>query len=296
MKEKTRLKLAARGMGPLVRPGRPGRGRRGVLAPDRGATVSGAVGDASSGPQPAVCEVRGYGEVLEPPAESVRQRVRLRPVVREALDIEAGRLGMTREALCRIVLEEIARKAVEQPVVAVVDAEDAPVAAAPDVEDAPAIPAGYVGGVGEEEDDAPSAGAGPVQARDVTRPEAAARPGPNAVSPAGRALLRVRRRSAGDGVPVRVVRWGRRRPRFGRRGSLGGAWGAALAFALLAALSIGALAVSWRYEVTGTAADGVYVVDRWRGVVWICGVAARGRPTVCFGQPLVGRELARVVP
>ena len=281
MKEKTRLKLAARGMGPLVRPGRPGRGRRGVLAPDRGAGVSdGAGGRTLHEAEPVVREVGPLGECMEPPAGSVRQRVRLRPVVQEGLDVEAERLGMTREGLCRFVLEEVARKAVRDPL-----------PAADDVEDAPAIPAAYVGDIGGEVDEASPAGADPAGGDGAA--EVAGDPDPAPDPPVERALLPVGSRTAGDDVPVRPARCGvRRLGGFGWSARVGGAWAASLAFALLGVLSIYAAAASSRYEVAGTAGEGVYVVDRWRGAVWHCGVAARGRPPACepavFRRPSVG--------
>ena len=287
MKEKTRLKLAARGMGPLVRPGRPGRGRRGVLAPERVMEVSdGAAGRAAPEAQPAVSEVPGYGEVLVPPAGSVRQRVRLRPVVREALDAEAERLGMTREGLCRFVLEEIARKAAENTVIAVADAEDER-----------SIFAGYVGGAGAEaEEELPPAG-DPVEPEGDGGADAAAGPVPDPDPRSERALLPPGRRSIGDVPPVRTprrVRWVRC---LCGRGRAHGGRAAALALALLAVLAAAAVLVSWRYEVVGTVGDGVYVVDRWRGAVWRCGEAGGGRPPACaqavFREPSPGGEAAR---
>ena len=285
MKAKTRLKLAARGLGPLVRPGRPGRGRRGALAPERGAEASdAAAGTVAGEAQPVVRDGGPLGEFLEPPAGSVRQRVRLRPAVREALDIEAERVGMTREALCRVVLEEIARKAVADSGADPADPEDVSV-----------IPAGYVGGAGDEEDDAPSAGADPAEAGDAPGPGVAGELAADEGSPA-RALLRVRRRRVGDAVPVRPVRGVRRLGRFTGRHRLRGAWVAVLAFVLGAVLSIGAAAASWRYEALDSAGDGFYVLDHWRGAVWRCGVDARGRPPACaqavFRQPSVGGEVA----
>ncbi len=287
MKEKTRLKLAARGMGPLVRPGRPGRGRRGVLAPERVKEVSdGAAGRAAVEAQPAVSQVPGYGEVLVPPAGSVRQRVRLRPVVREALDAEAERLGMTREGLCRFVLEEIARKAAEKSVAAVADAEDAG-----------SIFAGYVGGAGAEAEDALSPAGDPVEPGGDGGADAAAGPVPDPDPRSERALLPPGRRLIGD-VPavrsLRRVRWVRR---LRGRGRAHGGRAAALALALLAVLAAAAVLVSWRYEVAGTVGDGVYVVDRWRGAVWRCGEAGGGRPPACaravFREPSPGGEAAR---
>ena len=286
MKAKTRLKLAARGMGPLVRPERPGRGRRGALAPERGAEASDAVtGIVAGEAQPAVRDGGPLGEFLEPPAGSVRQRVRLRPVVRDGLDIEAGRLGMTREGLCRFVLEEVARKAVEDPAVA-------------GAEDTPPIPGGYVGGAEEEEEEALAAAPDPVEPGGDGGAEAAAGPIPDADPLPARALLRVGRRSAGDAAPVRRLRGVRRLGRFSRRARVHGVWAAVLAFGLLAVLSAAAVAVSWRYEVAGTGGDGVYVVDRWRGAVWRCGAAGRGRPPACaqavFRQPAGGGEVAQL--
>ena len=286
MKVKTRLTLAARGMGPLVRPGRPGRGRRGELAPERGAEASDAVtGIVAGEAQPAVRDGGPLGEFLEPPAGSVRQRVRLRPVVRDGLDIEAGRLGMTREGLCRFVLEEVARKAVEDPAVA-------------GAEDTPPIPAGYVGGAEEEEEEALAAAPDPVKPGGDGGAEAVAGPIPYADPLPARALLRVGRRSAGDAAPVRRLRGVRRLGRFSRRARVHGVWAAVLAFGLLAVLSAAAVAVSWRYEVAGTGGDGVYVVDRWRGAVWRCGAAGRGRPPACaqagFRQPAGGGEVAQL--
>ena len=286
MKAKTRLKLAARGLGPLVRPGWPGGGRRGALAPERGARVSDAGGgSAAEGAQPAVREMRGYGEVLDPPAGFVRERVRLRPAVREGLDIEAGRLGMTREGLCRFVLEEVARKAVEGTGPAAADAEDAS-----------SIPAGYVGGTGEEAEEALAAVPGPVEPGGDGGAEAAGGPVPDPGLLPARGLLRVGRRSAGDRAPVRRLRGVRRLGRFTGRHRLHGAWVAVLAFVLGAVLSIGAAAASWRYEALDSAGDGFYVLDHWRGAVWRCGAGARGRPPACaqavFRQPSVGGGVA----
>ncbi len=286
MKEKTRLKLAARGMGPLVRPGRPGRGRRGVLAPERVVEVSdGVAGGVAVEAQPAVSEVPGYGEVLGPPVGSVRQRVRLRPAVREALDVEAEGLGMTREGLCRFVLEEVARKAAENPVAAVADAEDER-----------SIFAGYVGGTGAEaEEELPPAG-------DSVEPEdggadAAAGPVPDLDPRSERALLPPGRRLIGDAPPVRTPRRVRRVRRLRGRGRAHGGRAAAVAVALLAVLAAAAVLVSWRYEVAGTVGDGVYVVDRWRGAVWRCGEAGPGRPLACaeavFRESSPGGEAAR---
>jgi hypothetical protein len=259
--------------------------------------------DVAGEAPPAMREVSGYGDVLEPPAGSVRERVRLRPAVREALDIEAGRLGMTREALCRIVLEEIARKAANGPLAADGDAPaEVSVAAGVrlDAEDAPEIPAGYVGGAGDGMDGPLSVGAGPADAREDAGGEVVPEPRPAPARPGGRDLSRVRGRSAPEGAVVRVVRGVRRLSRLGSRRRSdrpGGAWGAVAAVALLVALAIGALAVSWRYEVVGAGTDGVYVVDRWRGVVWTCG-ASGGRSPACtravLGQSMVGGELAHV--
>ena len=291
MKEKTRLKLAARGMGPLVRAGRPGRGRRGVLAPERVVEVSdGAARRAAPEAQPAVSEVPGYGEVLVPPAGSVRQRVRLRPVVREALDAEAERLGMTREGLCRFVLEEIARKAVEDP-------GAAGVAAVADAEDARSIPAGYVGGAGAEAEEALPPAGDPVEPGGDGGADAAAGPVPDPDPPSERVLLPPGRRSIGDVPPVHTPRRVRRVRRLRGSGRVHGGRAAALALALLAVLAAAAVLVSWRYEVAGTVGDGVYVVDRWRGAVWRCGEAGGGRPPACaqavFREPSPGGEAAR---
>lgn len=287
MKEKTRLKLAARGMGPLVRPGRPGRGRRGVLAPERVVEVSdGAVGRAVPEAQPAVSQVPGYGEVLVPPAGSVRQRVRLRPVVREALDAEAERLGMTREGLCRFVLEEIARKAAENPVAEVADAED----------ERP-IFAGYVGGDGEEAEEALPPAGDAVEPEGDGGEDAAAGPVPDPDPRSERALLPPGRHSIGDAPPVRSLRRVRWVRRLRGRGRAHGGRAAAVALALLAVLAAAAVLVSWRYEVVGIVGDGVYVVDRWRGAVWRCGEAGGGRPPACaqavFREPSPGGEAAR---
>ena len=287
MKAKTREKLAARGMGPLVRPGRPGRGRRGALAPERRVAVAGALSDDASVESRAVLsQVPGYGEVLQPSAGSVRERVRLRPAVRDGLDIEAERLGMTREGLCRFVLEEVARKAVADPVSAVADAADAP-----------CIPAGYVGGAGEEAEEALAAVPRPVEPGGDGGAEGAGGPVPDPGPPPARALLRAGRRSAGDRAPDRRLRGVRRLGRFSGRARGHGVRAAALALGLLAVLSAAAVAVSWRYEVAGTGGDGVYVVDRWRGAVWHCGAAGRGRSPACaqavFRQPAGGGEVAQ---
>jgi len=285
VKAKTREKLAARGLGPLVRPGRPGRGRRGALAPERGAGVAdGVVGNGSPEAQP-VCDASGYGEVLPPSAGSVRERVRLRPAVRDALDVEAERLGMTRERLCRVVLEEVARTAADGSLPG-----SAPVAS--DAGDAPVIPDGYVAASldgGEEAsagtDSVDAGGDGAVHAPDSD----------SDLSP-DRALLRVRRRLAGGVAPVRTLRGVRRLRRLGGRVRVRGASAAAVAFALLAVLSVAAAAVSWRYEVAGTSGDGVYVVDRWRGAVWRCGVTGGGRRPACaqavFRRPAAGGDVA----
>jgi len=279
VKDKTRRKLAARGLGPLVRPGRPGRGRRGALAPERRAEAPAGVSAEQA--QPVVREDGPLGEFVEPRAESVRERVRLRPVVRDALDAEAGRLGMTREGLCRFVLEEVARKAVDASA-----SEQA--ADAPDGDAGAVIPAGYVGAGEEEAGEPPSAGRDSVASAGDALSEVVAESAADAGPPAERALLP----AGGRRLRVRAVRGARRLCRVRGRARVLGAWVAVLAVALLVALSAGAAAVSWRYEVAGTGGDGVYVVDRWRGAVWRCGAAGRGRPPACaeavFRQPAGG--------
>ena len=271
MKAKTREKLAARGLGPLVRPGRPGRGRRGALAPQREAVARGAIAGSGGGEVASgVSEVPGYGEVLRPSAGSVRERVRLRPAVRDALDVEAERLGMTREGLCRVVLEEVARNVVG---VSPPDLEDSGVPAP--------IPPGYVGGVDRELDTDTSSGPDP----DAGPEPLAARP----PLPAGG-------RSAADAAPVRVLPRVSRLRGLGRGVRVRGPWAPALALVLVVALSVAAVAVSWRYALAPADGDGVYVVDRWQGTVWRCGATARGRPPACaqavFRRPAAGGDLA----
>lgn len=296
MKAKTRVKLAARGMGPLVRPGRPGRGRRGVLAPERGVeTAAAAAGGVAAEAQPVVSGDGSLGEFVAPAGGSVRQRVRLRPVVREALDAEAGRLGMTREGLCRVVLEEVARKAAGAQAAADVGVEDMAGETGSGAVEAPgsaAIPAAYVGSVEDEDRRSASAGAPPVDAR-AGGGDAVSGSVPDPGSPDGRELLPLRRRSAV--VRPRAVRGLSRRR--GGRARVRGAFAAAVAVALVAVFSIAALAVSWRYEVAPAGGDVVYVVDRWRGAVWRCGALGGGRPPACalavFRQPGSGGDVAQ---
>ena len=295
MKAKTRVKLAARGLGPLVRPGRPGRGRRGALAPERGVAVADPGVPVAAEAQPVVSDDGSLGEFVEPSPGSVRQRVRLRPVVREALDAEAGRLGMTREGLCRVVLEEVARKAVGAQAAADVDVDDVagdPGSGAVEALDPAAIPAAYVGSV-EDEDRCPaSAGAVPVDAG-AGGGDAVSGSVPDPGSSHGRELVSPGRRSAV--VRRRAVRGVSRRP--GGRARVRGAFGAVVAVAFVAVVSIAALAVSWRYEVAPAGGDGVYVVDRWRGAVWRCGALSGGRPPACtvavFRYPVTGGDVAQ---
>ena len=290
MKAKTRVKLAARGLGPLVRPGSPGRGRRGALAPERG--VESAVGDAA----PVVRDGGPLGELVEPSADAVRQRVRLRPVVREALDAEAGRLGMTREGLCRVVLEEVARKAVGEQAAAAVDVEDMAGETGSGAVEAPdpaAIPAAYVGSVEDEDRRSASAGASPVDAGagggDVVSGSV-----PDPPSSDGRELLLSPGRRSAVVRPRAVRRVSRR---LGGRVRVRGVFAAVVSVALVVVLSIAALAVSWRYEVAPAGGDGVYVVDRWRGAVWRCGALGGGRPSACtvavFRYPVTGGDVAQ---
>ncbi len=295
MKAKTRVKLAARGMGPLVRPGRPGRGRRGVLAPERGVeTAAAAAGGVAAEAQPVVSDDGSLGEFVAPAGGSVRQRVRLRPVVREALDAEAGRLGMTREGLCRVVLEEVARKAVGAQAAADVDVEGAAGETGSGAAEEPgpaAIPAAYVGSV---EDEGRSSGpAGGQPADPAGGGDAVSGSVPDPGSSDRRELLPLRRRSAV--VRPSAVRGLSRR--LGRRARVRGASAAAVAVAFVAVFSIAALAVSWRYEVAPAGGDGVYVVDRWRGAVWRCAALSGGRPPACvvavFRPPAAGGDVAR---
>lgn len=295
MKAKTRVKLAARGLGPLVRPGRPRRGRRGALAPERGVEVADAGVAMAAGAQPVVSDDGSLGDFVEPSAGSVRQRVRLRPVVRDALDAEAGRLGMTREGLCRVVLEEVARKAVGAQAAADVDVEDVgaePGSGAVEALDPAAIPAAYVGSVEDEDCCSASVGAPPVDAG-ASGGDAVSGSVPDPRSSDRRELLPLRRRSAV--VRPRAVRGLSRRP--GGRARVRGAFAAAVAVAFVAVFSIAALAVSWRYEVVPVGGDEVYVVDRWRGAVWRCGALSGGRPPACavavFRQPGSGGDVAQ---
>lgn len=283
MKVKTRAKLAARGLGPRARRRRAGqrsRAERRVAArPGPSAAVTEVPSGAPSAvapsgvelerPAPAVEELPGVGAVLEPPPGSVRVRLRLRPAVARGLDIEAARVGMARDSLCRFVLEEMARKAVE----------DGPLAggsAGEECSDASFIPAGYVG-ADDAGDDVAEGGSESASEGDVS-----VRSAGEARSPAGSAAGPVSDESArraslvpATRVPVRgTCRSTRRRTVCAGRCGLS-LWLAALVV-VGAAVSLGAVATS-RYAVAGAGDDGVYVVDRWRGGVWRCS-AGRGAP------------------
>ena len=300
MKAKTRVKLAARGLGPLVRPGRPGRpgrGRRGILAPesvgrDAGASAGGVVPDSAL----VVSDDGSLGEFVAPAGDAVRQRVRLRPVVREALDAEARRLGMTREGLCRVVLEEVARKAAGAHALADVDVEGVapdPGSGAVEAPDPAPIPAAYVGSVEDEDPRSASACAVPVDAG-AGGGDAVSGSVPDPPSSDGRELLPSPGRRSAVVRPSAVRRVSRC---LGGRVRVRGVFAAVVAVALVVVLSIAALAVSWRYEVAPAGGDGVYVVDRWRGAVWRCGALGGGRPSACtvavFRYPVTGGDVAQ---
>ena len=188
MKAKTRAKLAARGLGPRARrrcAGQRSRAeRRAAARPGPSAAVTEVPSGAPSAvtrsgvelerPAPPVEELPGVGAVLEPPPGSVRVRLRLRPAVARGLDIEAARVGMARDSLCRFVLEEMARKAVE-------DGPLAGGAAGEECSDPSFIPAGYVG-VDDAGDDVAEGGSESASEGDV-----GVRPAGEARSPAGSA-------------------------------------------------------------------------------------------------------------
>ena len=314
MKAKTREKLAERGLGPGGRRRRRRQGtraeRRAAARPDRPTGPGAQVPDAGppdavqvppERPEPVVRSVNGVGDVVDPPSGSVRERVRLRPVVSAALDVEAARLGMTRESLCRFVLEEVARKAVEREDGAGGASGDAPAASSGPPADAlpeepgdsaPVIPGVYVGGGVEDGAVAsvsPAAGA-VSESVPEEQPDAAASP------PAVRRGL-IRRRpgrfAAGDGDPP-VPALGLGRYRRGRRRARRWALAAAVA---VAAACVWAGAGYWRYAVAGAAGDGVYVLDRWEGRVWRC-ASTRGAPApacrpAVFRPSLASGDVAR---
>ena len=294
MKAKTREKLAERGLGPGARRRRRRQGaraeRRAAARPDRPTAPGAQVPDAGppdavrvppARPEPLVRSVNGVGDVVDPPSGSVRERVRLRPVVSAALDVEAARLGMTRESLCRFVLEEVARKAVEREDGVGEASGDAPVAssgAPPDAlpeepgDSAPVIPGAYVGGGA---DAGAVASVSPVaEAVRESEPEEQV-DGAASLPVVRRGLIRRRpSRFAGrDGEPS-APGWRLGRYRRGQRPARGWALAAALAVAVAC---VWAGAGYWRYAVAGAAGDGVYVLDRWEGRVWRC-ASTRGAP------------------
>ena len=291
MKAKTREKLAERGLGPGARRRRRRQGaraeRRAAARPDRPAAPGAQVPDAGppdavrvppARPEPLVRSVNGVGDVVDPPSGSVRERVRLRPVVSAALDVEAARLGMTRESLCRFVLEEVARKAVEREDGAGEVSGDAPADSLRAPADAlprdsgPVIPGAYVGGGA----DAGAVASVPPVAEAVRESEPEEQVDGAASPPVVRRGLIRRRpsRFAGrDGEPSAPgLRLGRYRR--GQRPARGWALAAAL---VVAAACVWAGAGYWRYAVAGAAGDGVYVLDRWEGRVWRC-ASTRGAP------------------
>ena len=316
MKAKTREKLAERGLGPGARRRRRGQGARaerraavrsesaggaGAQVPDPG--PPGAAEVAPERTEPVVRAVNGVGEVVDPPSGSVRERVRLRPAVSAALDVEAGRLGMTRESLCRFVLEEVARKAVEREDGAGEARHAVPVdspAAQADAEaaDSPrAIPGGYVGGGADHDPAATVSRVVGVVGESAPEP-----PADGAASlPAVRRRLTPRRirRSAGWHVEPSRSGLGLGLGRY-RRAQRRARWGALLvAVVVAAAACLWAGAGYWRYAVAGAAGDGVYVLDRWEGRVWRC-ASTRGAPTpacraaVFRPSPVSGGDVARL--
>ena len=282
MKAKTRAKLAARGLGPRARRRRAGQRSRAerqtAARPGPPAAVTevpsgGSLAVAPSGvelerPAPPVEELPGVGSVLEPPPGSVRVRLRLRPAVARGLDIEAARVGMARDSLCRFVLEEMARKAVE-------DGPLAGGAAGEECSDPSFIPGGYVG-VDAGREDVPEGGSASTSDGDIgVRSAGEARsPRGSGAEPGSDNSARLASLVPAAPVPVREsCRPARRRTVCAGRGSVP-LWLAALVVAG-AAVSLGAVAASSRYSVAGADGDGVYVVDRWRGGVWRCS-AGRG--------------------
>ena len=291
MKAKTREKLAERGLGPGAPRRRRRKGtraeRRAVARSERaagnGAQVSDVVrldvaGIPPEPPGPVVRSVNGVGDVVDPPSGSVRERVRLRPAVSAALDVEAARLGMTRESLCRFVLEEVARKAVEREDGDAEASGDAPADSLRAPADAlprdsgPVIPGAYVGGgadAGAVASVSPIAGA-VRESEPEEQVDGAASP-----PVVGRGLIyrRPSRFAGRDGEPSAPgLRLGRYRR--GQRPARGWALAAAL---VVAAACVWAGAGYWRYAVAGAAGDGVYVLDRWEGRVWRC-ASTRGAP------------------
>ena len=315
MKAKTREKLAERGLGPGARRRRRHQGarakRRAAARSERaagnGAQVSDVVrldaaGTPPARPAPVVRSVNGVGDVVDPPSGSVRERVRLRPAVSAALDVEAARLGMTRESLCRIVLEEVARKAVEREdgdAEVSGDALSDSLGAAGDAlpgepgDSAPVIPGAYVGGGADVDDVAsvlPAAGEVGESVEEEPAAEAASPP----VVRRGLTSRRIRRFAGWNGEPL-AHRAGLGRYRRVQRGARRWALAAAVA---VAAACLWAGAGYWRYTVAGAAGDGVYVLDRWEGRVWRC-ASTRGAPApacrpVVFRPSPVSADLARL--
>ena len=294
MKAKTREKLAERGLGPGAHRRRRRQGTRAerraaarlARAAGNGEQVLDVVrpdvaGIPAERPGPVVRSVNGVGDVVDPPSGSVRERVRLRPAVSVALDVEAARLGMTRESLCRFVLEEVARKAVEREDGAGEASGDAPAAssgAPPDAlpeepgDSAPVIPGAYVGGGA----DAGAVASVPPVAEAVRESEPEEQVDGAASPPVVRRGLIRRRpsRFAGwDGEPSAP---GLRLGRYRRGQRLARGWALAAAV-VVAAACVWAGAGYWRYAVAGAAGDGVYVLDRWEGRVWRC-ASTRGAP------------------
>lgn len=296
MKARTREKLAARGLGPLVRPGRPGRGKRGALASSRGVDVA----EAAVAESPAVSDEGPLGAFVVPSSDSVRQRVRLRPVVREALDLEAARLGMSREGFCRVVLEEVARKVAVDSLLADsgVDAGAEASTAATEAGSESAIPLGYVEPVGAS-DAVPDQDAALPPDRGFARGsgagvevERALRPTvPESAAPSAPRLVSARFSSGAGALALRAARRARRLRWAGGRVRLRRAWVLFAGLGLLAVLIAAAAATSWRYELVGTGGDGVYVVDRWRGAVWRCGPGPSSRSVTC-GRAVFGSSPA----
>ena len=268
MKAKTREKLAERGLGPGARRRRRRQGtraeRRAAARPDRPTGPGAQVPDAGppdavqvppARPEPVVRSVNGVGDVVDPPSGSVRERVRLRPAVSAALDVEAACLGMTRESLCRFVLEEVARKAVEREDGDAEASGDAPAdslrapADALPRDSAPVIPGAYVGGgadAGAVASVSPTAGAVRESELEEQVDGAASLP------VVGRGLIRRRpsRFAGGDGEPsAPALGLGLGRYRRARRRARG--------WALAAAVVVAAVCVCGPAPVTGAM--------RWRG-------------------------------
>ena len=233
--------------------------------------------------------VRGRSRAVHRACRRFRSTTRASaPVVREALDSEAGRLGMSREALCRAVLEEVARKVAHacEPGV--------------DSDTSPAIPLAYIGAEDPDSDPLPSSESEPVAAAAVAGDDPPSEPDADSSSPA-RALLPVPGAALAAAPRRRRVR---RLPRLRVRARRSRWVVAVSSLVAVAALTLAAVAVSLRYEVAGSGVDGLFVLDRWRGVVWRCGDAGVSGPPVCavaaFRQRGDGRgavaSLGRLAP